>query len=115
MSKGPGKWQKMILERLEQEDYFYLITLLPIEYDRNDYKALFRAAHKLYDDGKIGIRDWHGCGRQRFYVTKKTFLGNVRAHQRDLAEQKKIPWAKSIPSPPTPYKKRNRGYKLASS
>lgn len=53
MSKGPGKWQRTILDALETSDSVFLRDLLPSDYSQADYSAIHRAAKKLQDAGKV--------------------------------------------------------------
>jgi hypothetical protein len=62
MSKGPGKWERAILQALEQPAAFYLIDLLPVPHTRSQTVALNRAARKLEDTGKIEIARWMFAG-----------------------------------------------------
>ena len=59
MSRGPGKWQRVILEALEIEPAWYLRTLLPLDASRSDYVALLRAANALWRSGRIWKHDQH--------------------------------------------------------
>lgn len=47
MSKGPGKWQRLILDELGRRSWVKLADLLPADHTRSDYVALMRAAHGL--------------------------------------------------------------------
>lgn len=53
MSKGPGKLQRFILNRLEEVEWFYLADLLEDDHSRSNYVALLRAADRLAELGKI--------------------------------------------------------------
>ena len=66
MSKGPGKWQQMILERLESGG-FYLTDLLPTGYTLANYQSLHRAMTRLETMGKIKVVRWV-AGAQRVYI-----------------------------------------------
>ena len=68
MSRGPGRWQRLILQRVEQGDWLYLVELLPEGYTNSQYQAIYRAACTLHDAGRIS---WL---RYRFGL-KKTLLG----------------------------------------
>jgi hypothetical protein len=81
MSKGPGKWQRAILERLDQVDYFYLMELLPIDYYRTDYKALHRAAYQLAKTGKINIQRFMS-EHAKVCITKTSFTENTRKYEQ---------------------------------
>ena len=72
MSRGPGKWQRLILDRVAQGDWFYLVDLLPAGYTVSQYSALHRAACRLADAGKVIYR-MYLCGH------KKVHLGPIGA------------------------------------
>lgn len=55
MSKGPGRWQRIILEALESGEEPAISDLLPEGSTRSDYQNLMRAARKLNKQGKVGI------------------------------------------------------------
>lgn len=57
VSKGPGKWQRLILDELGRRSWLYLAELLPAEHTRSDYVALMRAARGLKQ-----IELWHVRG-----------------------------------------------------
>lgn len=56
MSRGPGRWQRRILEAVA-DGPIYLRDLLPEQYTRSQYSALHRAATTLADAGAISY--WH--------------------------------------------------------
>jgi hypothetical protein len=58
MSKGHGKWERAILEALEEVTAFYLTDLLPISHTRANVVALNRAARNLTSMGKINVSSW---------------------------------------------------------
>ena len=67
MSKGPGKWQRLIMTELAIRDRFNLQELLGETFTKAEYNALHRAAMQLERAGKIkvhrfalggGIRTW---------------------------------------------------------
>lgn len=60
MSRGPGKWQRLILESIETQEKIRLIDLLPENYKHAEYSALYRAAHSLRRAGKIHMRFYDG-------------------------------------------------------
>lgn len=91
VSRGPGKWQRAILDALTEHDYFYLIDLLPVEYDRNEYKALYRAAYQLYRAGKIGMQCFTfgtTYGGSRLCITRRGVSFNVRTMEGDIRNKK---------------------------
>jgi len=55
MSKGPGKWQRAILEALETKDRVILRDLLPMDYTHADLSALYRAADSLRLAGRVWV------------------------------------------------------------
>jgi hypothetical protein len=70
MSRGPGKWQRLILERLRTHEQFYLLEILPSPADQRTtwgrrrphvQVAVLRAAHRLAAQGQITLdtrRTW---------------------------------------------------------
>src|SRR5947209_19790815 len=58
MSRGPGRWERAILEALERVPAFYLTDLLPEPHTRSHTVALNRAARKLADAHKIESMAW---------------------------------------------------------
>jgi len=73
MSKGPGKWQRTILDALETQESVFLRDLLPGNYSSADYSAIHRAANKLLEDGKV-------------WITKPTY-----SHRKNYTAVRKIP------------------------
>ena len=56
MSKGPGKWQKLILEAVTKKGgQIYLIDLLPPSFTESQYQAAYRAAATLAKSKEIAI------------------------------------------------------------
>lgn len=55
MSRGPGRWQRLILAEVERGRCFYLVDLLPITYTRADYNALHRASVQLEKADRITV------------------------------------------------------------
>lgn len=80
MSKGPGRWQRVILEALETRERVILRDLLPEGYKQAELSALYRAADRLRKAGKVWIcRGWReytrvelpaSRGKQEFYKDK---------------------------------------------
>lgn len=62
MSRGPGKWQRVILAELASRESFWLRTLLPGNYTKAEYNALHRAALKLGAIGPIKVHRWWTYG-----------------------------------------------------
>jgi hypothetical protein len=58
MSRGPGKWERAILQSLEHTAAFYLTDLLPTDHSRAQLVALNRAARNLEDKGRIATCAW---------------------------------------------------------
>jgi hypothetical protein len=67
MSKGPGKWQRLILSELAIRDRFNLQELLGTIFTKAEYNALHRAMLELERAGRIkvhrfaygvGVRSW---------------------------------------------------------
>jgi hypothetical protein len=76
MSRGPGKWQRIILDALKQQSAVYLLDLLLDQDDnsRSNYVALHRAAVTLFEKGQIEFLIYfngrprvllHGAGSER--------------------------------------------------
>ncbi len=55
MSKGPGKWQRIILSRLAIRDRFTLQELLGRTFTKAEYNALHRAMLELENAGRIKV------------------------------------------------------------
>lgn len=60
MSKGPGYWQRGILNTLGTHDAFHLRRLLPYSCTKAAYNALHRAALRLETQGKIRLARFGG-------------------------------------------------------
>lgn len=73
MSRGLGKLQTSILEKLKEKDCFYLIELLPREYSLKQYQATHRAAVSLSKKGILKIQCWK-FGRNRVAVARINFV-----------------------------------------
>jgi hypothetical protein len=67
MSRGPGRWQRAILERLETREQFYLAEILPCHtkmqrgrtqqvFLKHERMAALRAAHRLAARGRIALQ-----------------------------------------------------------
>jgi len=83
MSKGPGKWQQMILSELVTKEAFYLRGLLGRHCTKAQYNALLRAAQTLESEGKINITRFRfgaaWCiGKTVVHRILTTFTGNDR-------------------------------------
>jgi hypothetical protein len=59
MSKGPGKWQRAIVEAVNQKGgQMYLKEILPRRFTESDYQAAYRAAVTLRRAGKIALHTY---------------------------------------------------------
>ena len=67
MSKGPGRWQRIVLDAVDQHKAVYVFDLLPSDHSRSDYVALLRAVNRLEDTNQIEINKYL-CGRPRLVV-----------------------------------------------
>jgi hypothetical protein len=62
MSRGFGKWQRLILAELASRERFFLRELLPPDCRKADSNSLHRAARKPSDKGMISLhRSWFGA------------------------------------------------------
>lgn len=68
MSKGPGKWQRLILSELVIRDRFNLRELLRPAFTKAQYNALHRAMLELEDAGKINVHRFAFGGGGKIYV-----------------------------------------------
>lgn len=80
MSKGPGKWQRLILAELADREAFNLRKLLGGTYTQAQYNALLRAAKKLETTGKINIHRFALGSGGKTYVHR---IGTVFTMKRD--------------------------------
>jgi hypothetical protein len=55
MSRGPGRWQRAILDELQRREVFYVREVLPATHTRSDRLALIRAAHQLARQGRLVV------------------------------------------------------------
>jgi hypothetical protein len=67
MSRGPGTWQRVILDRVSSGGWHYLRDLLPERYTKTQYKALHRAMTALERKGDIAVYRYQS-GRKRTLV-----------------------------------------------
>lgn len=59
MSRGAGKWQRRVLEALEERPALFVVHLLPERFTRSEYVALLRAVNTLERAGRVGVdRYW---------------------------------------------------------
>jgi hypothetical protein len=73
MSRGPGKWQRAILEQLQRQQRFFLMEIVPLattghDRSRSAQRAAIRAAHRLAQQGLITL-DCRRYGWNHFYWT----------------------------------------------
>jgi hypothetical protein len=52
MSRGPGKWQRAILDALETHEWIFLRDVLPPEHTPSQHRACRRAARQLRTQGR---------------------------------------------------------------
>jgi len=69
MSKGPGKWQRVIQKALETYTAVYVINLLPEGYTRANYTGILRAVNSLEAAKKIETIRYH-FGSPRLVVKR---------------------------------------------
>src|SRR2546425_8803506 len=82
MSRGPGRWQRAILERLQREAQFFLAEIVPPSATRHDrsrsaQRAAMRAAHRLAQQGAIALDApgySAGVGWSHYYWTGERWL-----------------------------------------
>jgi hypothetical protein len=57
MSRGPGKRQRDIMQAIGQsaDGHCWLVDLLPRNYTRAEYNAMYRAAYRLSDQQLIDL------------------------------------------------------------
>jgi len=91
MSRGPGRWQRLILAALEVHPAVYLNTLLPAGFTRAEYTAIIRAAYSLVDAGRIELDRylcWDGtpgklvARRPGIHVSRDSVVSVDKAPQR---------------------------------
>lgn len=66
MSRGPGKWQRLILSGLEKFPAFNLRDLLPENATPAQISALCRACRQLEIAGRINVIKWRSPGGSGF-------------------------------------------------
>ncbi|WP_223626729.1 hypothetical protein [Microbacterium sp. EST19A] len=62
MSRGPGVWQRAILDRIGEGK---VVILTGVEHTHAEQNAIRRAARKLADAGKLQITSWKVRGANR--------------------------------------------------
>ena len=67
MSRGPSKWQRLILNKAAEGEWFYLVDLLPASYTESQYQALYRAACRLEESGRVSWQQYR-YGRKRILL-----------------------------------------------
>jgi hypothetical protein len=79
MSKGRGKWQRLILSKLATREAFKLRELLGPTFTKAQYNALLRAMQRLEDAGEIKVHRFAFGGGGKIYVhLGTTFTGEDR-------------------------------------
>jgi hypothetical protein len=81
MSRGPGRWQRAILEALEAHDYIFLWHILPRGHTRGQRFACHRAAQRLAKKGLVTL-EWVGvevCVTRRENSPHVSHLGPTEA------------------------------------
>jgi hypothetical protein len=79
MSRGPGKWQRAILDELQRREVFYVRQVLPARHTRSDQLAVIRAAHRLASRGLIGPAGGSGGRPQRSCYRARLGASAVKA------------------------------------
>jgi hypothetical protein len=100
MSKGPGKWQRMILAELADREAFHLRALLGRKCTKAQYNALLRAALNLETAGKINIAHFYwgarpGTGKSIVHRIGTTVSGGTR---NKIEQEDRDRWDKCWPS-----------------
>ena len=100
MSKGPGKWQRIILAELADREAFHLRAILGRRCTKAQYNALLRAAWKLEEAGKINIACFSyggrpGTGKSIVHRLGTTYSGETR-YKLEQADRDR--WDKCWPS-----------------
>ena len=72
MSRGPGVWQRAILERLESAPSAAVADLLPAQFTRAQYSALLRAVRTLESAQEILADHRRGLVFRRGYRPDNT-------------------------------------------
>jgi hypothetical protein len=74
MSRGPGRWQRAILDELQRREVFYLREVLPATPTRSDRLAVVRAAHRLARQGRLVVdverQHWQRAARGAVVVAR---------------------------------------------
>lgn len=68
MSRGPGKWQRLILSELAGREAFFLRELREPKRGKAQYNALLRAMQELEAAGKINVTRYAYGGRYKTVV-----------------------------------------------
>lgn len=89
MSRGPGKWQRLVLAALDQQPAWYAADLLPADHTRAEYVALLRAVGALEACGHIVV-DRYQCraGVGRSVVVRRLGSGQHRDQVRRVSVEK---------------------------
>lgn len=86
MSRGPGRWQRAILDELQRREVFYVRELLPSPQTRSDQLAVLRAAHRLAQRGQLAISagHWGWSTRAKWTGDRLESLGAVIVARHDV-------------------------------
>ncbi len=89
MSRGPGRWQRLILQTLRLESSVDLVDLLPKGYTASAYQAAYRAALTLEASGRIEV--WRYIYGARKFVVARVGEPNPRSRVR-LSVEPRATW-----------------------
>jgi hypothetical protein len=85
MSRGPGRWQRLIFATLTDHEAFYLVDLLPADYSRAQYTALYRAVVRLEETGQIHLAIYR-AGAKKVAISREPIVispdGFIRRPER---------------------------------
>jgi hypothetical protein len=85
MSRGPGRWQRLILEALGRWECFYLRAVLPAGDTRSDRLAVVRAANRLAAQGRLWMDTYGGLTHYPIEATGRVVVSRpdvVPTHDR---------------------------------
>jgi len=71
MSRGPGKWQRLILDAVDENGWCVVCDLLPEDAKHAQVSAINRAAHTLADAGEVDL----------FWRSRQTTTTNPRSYR----------------------------------
>jgi hypothetical protein len=77
MSRGPGKWQRVILEELRAHDHIFVWHIFPDGYGHRQRFVYRRAAQRLAEQGLVALELVNGevCVSRRQTSTDVSHLG----------------------------------------